>query len=679
MRPGEVVLGRQNRDVAVRLKGATELGRIDLRAGPVARQEIMNGVQHARAPQICHGQGTKGTAQILSGTRISTKHAAYTGAIVSPDLDPTGPDTLYQRHLVERRSDLAAKEAAHAWFGRARLLIAAAAGAILIGGGLDALIWVLLPLAVFVGVAVAHAQLLNARDRSASAVAFYERGLARIGHAWIGRGRTGEELKPAEHLYAHDLDIFGRGSIFELLATTRTRAGEETLARWLLAPAEPAVVRARQEAVRELAARIDLREKVAVLGDQLRVGVDTVLLRNWSASPVRLRGGGVPVALAGLAVATAGALLYWGTSGRAGGVVLALLLTEMAVGQFYKPRVVAVIEAVEEPSHDLTLLADLLRTLEREQFNSAHLQRLQASIGTGGRRASSEIGRLARSVAMLASRRNVLFAPLSVVMLWATQWAFAIERWRQGAGANIRQWLDTIGEFEALLALGAFAAEHPQYAFPELTDSAPTLAATALAHPVLPPSAVANDIALGGTAPHLVVVSGSNMSGKSTFLRTIGVNVVLAGMGAPVRATTFRLSPLGIGASISVHDSLTDGRSRFFAEITHLKHIVDLTAARRGAMLFLLDEILSGTNSHDRRIGAEAVLTGLVANGAIGLVTTHDLALGEITARLPALAVNMHFEDQFAQGTLAFDYALRPGIVRTSNALALMRSIGLEV
>jgi hypothetical protein len=679
VRPGEIVLGRQNGHVAVVLEGSPDFGGIDFRACAMPRQKVMNGVQDARAPFVLHGRPGMITVAILSGAVKSAKHAAYTGATVSSDVNPAGPQSTYQRLLAERRADLAAKERAHAWFGHARLAIAASAGAILIAGGLDALVWILLPLAVFVGVAIAHGQLLNARDRSASAVAFYERGLARIGHTWIGRGRTGEDLKPAEHLYAHDLDIFGRGSIFELLATTRTRAGEETLARWLLAPAEAPIVRARQDAVRELATRIDLRETVAVLGDQLKVGVDTTLLRNWSASPIRLRGVAGPVALAALATTTVSALLYWGSSGLAGGLVLALALTELVVGQFYKPRVVAVIEAVEEPSHDLTLLADLLRTLERERFNSPHLQQLQAAIGTGERRASAEIARLARQVAMLASRRNVLFAPLSVVMLWATQWAFAIERWRAGAGVHIGQWLDVIGEFEALLAIGAFAAEHPDYVFPDLVASAPVLAATALAHPVLPPAAVANDIVLGGDAPHLVVVSGSNMSGKSTFLRTIGVNVVLAAMGAPVRATAFRLSPLGIGASISVHDSLTDGRSRFFAEIVHLKHIVDLTVARGGAMLFLLDEILSGTNSHDRRIGAEAVLTGLVRNGAIGLVTTHDLALGDITARLPSRAANMHFEDQFAQGTLAFDYTLRPGIVQTSNALALMRSIGLEV
>jgi DNA mismatch repair ATPase MutS len=306
---------------------------------------------------------------------------------------------------------------------------------------------------------------------------------------------------------------------------------------------------------------------------------------------------------------------------------------------------------------------------------------LQTTIGTGVHRASAEIGRLAQLVAILSSRQNVLFAPISALWIWATQWAFAIEAWRTRAGVHIPHWLDTVGEFEALLALGTFAAEHPAFVFPELAATrTSTLEATGLAHPTLPPDAVVNDLALGGdtAAAHLMVVSGSNMSGKSTFLRAIGVNVVLAQMGAPVRATSLRLSPLAVGSTISVHDSLTDGRSRFFAEITRLKQVVDLTRARQGAVLFLLDEILSGTNSHDRRIGAEALLVGLARDGAIGLVTTHDLALGEITAMLPS-AVNMHFEDQFEQGGLAFDYRLRPGIVRTSNAIALMRSIGLEV
>jgi DNA mismatch repair ATPase MutS len=263
--------------------------------------------------------------------------------------------------------------------------------------------------------------------------------------------------------------------------------------------------------------------------------------------------------------------------------------------------------------------------------------------------------------------------------MWATQWAFAIEAWRMRAGAHLPRWLDVVGEFEALLAFAGFAAEHPDYAFPELVDGAARLVADGMAHPVLPADAVANDVALGDGPVRLLIVSGSNMSGKSTLLRALGVNVVLAQAGAPVRAARLRLSPLRVGAAINTQDSLVDGRSRFFAEIARLKEIVDLTRSTDGRVLFLLDEILAGTNSHDRRIGAEAVLAGLVAEGAIGLATTHDLAIGEIADRVAPAAANVHFEDQFAGGTLTFDYRLRPGIVRSSNAIALMRSVGLEV
>ena len=592
---------------------------------------------------------------------------------------PLDTERQYREQLTQRQSALAGRERAHARFGYARLLIAASGAAILALGGLDALAWLLLPLGAFVLVAVAHGQLLNARDRAASAVEFYERGLARIAHAWIGRGRTGEAHRPAEHPYAEDLDIFGRGSIFELLATARTQEGEQTLARWLLEPAPPDPVRARQDAVRELMGRLDLRERVAVLGDQLRVGVDGALLRRWSRSPVRLRGAAPRVGLALLAAATTAALVWWVATGTLGSLVMALVAVQLGIAQWLKPRVLAVMHAVEAPSHDLDLLSGLLRTIERETFSSACLRNLQTTIVSAGHPASAQIGRLAQLVAVLSSRQNVMFAPVSALWIWATQWAFAIEAWRTRTGVHIPRWLDTVGEFEALLALGTFAAEHPSFVFPDLL-AAPTstLSATALAHPTLPLHAVANDIALGGDAPHLLVVSGSNMSGKSTFLRAVGVNVVLAQMGAPVRAVRFRLSPLAVGSTISVHDSLTDGRSRFFAEITRLKQVVDLTRARQGAVLFLLDEILSGTNSHDRRIGAEALLVGLARGGAIGMVTTHDLALGEITDRLPS-AANVHFEDQFEGGVLAFDFTLRPGIVRTSNAIALMRSIGLEV
>jgi hypothetical protein len=591
---------------------------------------------------------------------------------------PPAIELEYASRLDVHRRHLSAGEQRHAWFGYVRLAIAAGAVAILWWRGLDGLAWLLAPLGLFVLTAFLHARLLNRTDRIRSAIHFYERGFARIRHEWIGHGRPGDAWRQPDHLYADDLDLFGRGSLFELLVTTRTRAGEETMARWLLTPAPHDVARARQEAVRELAGRLDLRETVAVIGDHVKVAVDVPLLRRWAAASQGLDRGLIRIAVGLLVVVTMTVLIYWSQTGAFGTLAAVLLSAQVLVGAALRARVVSVIEAVDEPAHDLDVLSDLLRVIERESFQSSRLRQLQQSLA-GAHTASNEIARLSRLVALLASRRNVIFAVPAGLLMWATQWAFAIDAWKRRAGVHIPRWLDVVGEFEALLALGGFAAEHPAYVFPDLIDGPPRMSAATLAHATLGAEAVANDLTLGADAPRLLVVSGSNMSGKSTWMRTIGVAVVLARMGAPVRASACALSPLAIGAAIRVQDSLTDGRSRFFAEILRLKHIVDLAHSEHGAVLFLLDEILSGTNSHDRRIGAEAVMIGLVNAGAIGLVTTHDLALAAITDRLGARAINAHFDDQFTEGVLHFDYRLKPGVVETSNALALMRSIGIEV
>jgi DNA mismatch repair ATPase MutS len=235
-----------------------------------------------------------------------------------------------------------------------------------------------------------------------------------------------------------------------------------------------------------------------------------------------------------------------------------------------------------------------------------------------------------------------------------------------------------VAELEALLALASYAFEHPHDPFPEVVDSGPLLDGEGLAHPLIAPArAVPNDVRLDQTL-RLLIVSGSNMSGKSTLLRTLGVNVVLGLAGAPVRARRLRLSRLALGTSLHVHDSLQAGQSRFYAEITRLRLLVDLSRTEP-PLLFLLDELLHGTNSSDRRAGAEAVLRGLVARGALGLVTTHDLALGAVADDLAPLGANVHFEDRLEAGRMSFDYRLRPGVVRRSNALELMRAVGLEV
>jgi DNA mismatch repair ATPase MutS len=284
---------------------------------------------------------------------------------------------------------------------------------------------------------------------------------------------------------------------------------------------------------------------------------------------------------------------------------------------------------------------------------------------------SKAIAELSRLAALLVAQKNQFFAPLAYLIMWPVQVAFAVEGWRARHGRDIARWLAAAGELEALAALGGYAFEHPDDPFAEIAGEGAVFDGQALAHPLLA-GAVANDVQLGDT--RLLLVSGSNMSGKSTLLRTVGTNLVLALAGAPVRAARLRCSPMQLGATLRIQDSLQEGASRFYAEIKKLRQIVDLTA--RGPVLFLLDEILAGTNSHDRRIGAEGVVRGLVERGAVGLLTTHDLALAEM--QIPG-ALNVHFEDHLQDGELRFDYKMRDGVVRKSNALELMRAVGLKV
>jgi DNA mismatch repair ATPase MutS len=358
---------------------------------------------------------------------------------------------------------------------------------------------------------------------------------------------------------------------------------------------------------------------------------------------------------------------------------LAALLITLGYGFFLGSRTLQVAGAVNSPARDLSVLAKLLHRLENDHFEAALLQRLREDLGAGGLVASFQLGRLRRLVARLDWQRNLFFTPIAMAILWSAQIAMAIERWRRLSGRHISEWISAVGEFEALVALAGYSYEHPHDSFPELLDAAGgKLEAHGLGHPLMREGqCVPNDVRMGGDL-RLLIVSGSNMSGKSTLLRAVGLNVVLAWAGAPVRAQSFAVSPLTVGASIRVMDSLQDGKSRFYAEITRLREIVNLTGGDR-TVLFLLDELLSGTNSHDRKIGAEAIVRSLIDRGAIGMITTHDLALAHIADDLPGRALNVHFADTLEDGRLHFDYQLQPGIVERSNALDLMRSVGLEV
>ncbi len=589
--------------------------------------------------------------------------------------------TEYEQRLAARRTDANAARRRATRISQARLAVFAL-GVVVAGIALGAKRidprWLLAPALAFVALVALHDRVLRLRDAREHGVRYYEDGIARLDAAFAGRGPSGERFRDPAHPYADDLDLFGEAGLFDLLCRARTAAGEATLAAWLLAPAPPDEVRGRQHAVAELAPALELRESLALVGDSVATGLHAAALMRWGESApaapalaLRVALGALSLLSAGLVAATfAGApmLIPW----------LAVLAIGAGVAATQRRRTQRAIADTEAPARDLALLARLLAVLESQRFASPRLVALRSAIATAGVPASREIARLGRLVELLDARRNQLFAPIGAALCFTTQVALAIEAWRARCGPALRAWIDATASFEALASLATHAHEHPHDVFPEFCDGPPRFEAKALGHPLLPESrCVRNDVRLDD-APRLLLVSGSNMSGKSTLLRSVGVATVLAQAGAPVRARSLRLSPLAVGASLRVFDSLKDGHSHFYAEIRRLRQVVELISGKI-PVLFLLDEILHGTNSHDRRIGAEAVVRNLVARGAIGLVTTHDLALAKIADDLGPRAANVHFEDQVQDGGMHFDYRMRPGVVTRSNALALMRAVGLDV
>jgi hypothetical protein len=539
--------------------------------------------------------------------------------------------------------------------------------------------WIAGPVAIFIALVAWQSRIERAAECARRAILFYERGIARLQHRWQGAGESGERFIDPHHPYTSDLDLFGRASIFELISTARTRGGEARLAAWLRSASSIEELRQRHEAIDELRPLIDLREQIAILGDDFRTGVNPEQLARWASEPADPFASWMRVVALCFSVTAIGMLLWWvatdlvGINARRGLILTGLAEALLWIG--IRMRIVRIVHAVEEPAHDLDLLSQILATLEQQRFHSPRLAALRAAIELHGGSASHQIARLRRWTEMLDSRENFFLRIFGPLLLWTTQLGMAVEAWRAENGPHVAAWLNAVSEIEALSSLANYAWEHPSDPFPEFAEQGCIFDGDELGHPLLAEDRlVRNSVSLAPPL-RLLIVSGSNMSGKSTLLRTIGVNAVLALAGAPVRAQRLLISHLSIGASIRTIDSLEEGHSRFMAEILRLKQTLELPPP----MLFLLDELLHGTNSHDRALGSEGVIRALLDRGGIGLVTTHDLSLARVADELAPAAANVHFEDRLEKGRLVFDYRMRPGIVARSNALDLMRAVGLDV
>jgi hypothetical protein len=497
--------------------------------------------------------------------------------------------------------------------------------------------------------------------------AHYDRRIACLEEHWVGTGEPGTRYLDPDHPAAPDLDLFGRGGLFERVVMPSTRAGDDTLASWLLTPAGAVEVRERQAAVVELRDRFELREELAYLAGQVAASEEFQHVTAWGLGKLVFRSPAVRIlgtlTLSLTAVAMLGALFM----GTGAAPVLVALGLQAAFAVALRRRAGAVLGPMEERGYDLASLGRLLARVERETFTSPRLRRLQQELASGP---------ASRRVAWL--HRLHRYAPFALLLACRPQMAILLDRWCEGSGPAFGRWLAVLGEVEALCALAAYSFECPDDPFPEVIDRGAIFEAEGLGHPLLPRErCVRNDLSLGDGL-RVLIVSGSNMAGKSTLLRTAGINAVLALAGAPVRAGRLRLAPLAVGGTLRIQDSLLAGRSRFQAEVLRVRQLLEM-AHGEPPLLFLLDELFQGTNSADRRVGAEAVLRQLVDAGAIGLVTTHDLALTEIADQLGGLAANVHCEDRLDDGEITFDYRMRPGVLRHGNGVALMRAVGIDV
>lgn len=594
------------------------------------------------------------------------------------------PQIEYEQRLESRASNVRALAKQSDQFSSLRGLVFLVAVAMLMAStiwGLLSLKWICLPIFVFVLLIILHARCVRRLKQAKQAEAYYQTSLDRLNDQWIDVRPTGEEFSDPQHMFSGDLDLLGRGSLFQLICSARTKLGEETLARWLLAPASSKEIQERQQAVEELRNELDFREELELLEAESHTEIEQTHLSEWVQQPLTTIPAPLKWASMITGVLAACFVISWVLSYTGIGPICVAIIIQVCLLFFIGPRIRELLNQTDEVRNGLSVLSDVLFLIEQRQFNTPHLSAIVSALKTDGIPPSQSIAQLRKQIQGLNNCfRNQFSAPLAVLLGIPFHYVYAIQRWISHVGPHCREWLSAVGEFEALCSLAGYAYEHPHDPFPEIIESeaGPRFEGTDLGHPLIPlDQVVRNDVTLN-SENKLLMISGSNMSGKSTLMRTVGTNFVLAMAGAPVRATRLTVSPMQAGTAMRVQDSLQQGASLFYQSVARLSAVVHL-ADHSLPVLFLLDEILQGTNSHDRRIGAQSVIETLIERGSIGIVTTHDLALTEITDQFGDQAKNVHFEDQLIDGEMTFDYRMQPGVVEHSNALELMKMMGIEL
>ncbi|MDP4216366.1 MAG: hypothetical protein Q8927_09200 [Bacteroidota bacterium] len=503
---------------------------------------------------------------------------------------------------------------------------------------------------------------------------------AQSGYAGAGQADQVGPADPAEHPYSYDLDIFGKGSVFAMLNRSQSEPGRDLLASWLMTPADRGSIRERQEAIKELAGDPDRLFDLAVIGRQRPLRNRTVQhILHWlkkeeapfSESYWALVRWGYPVVTLGLLACYIAGLI----GGNEFGFFCLLFL---GISSYFSKTVIAHYVALSGIVKEVGVLSEGIGQIEERTFHAGLNKRLQGSL-LHPHQASKEIKGLDGLLHRFDYRLNpYVFIPLNAFLLWDLWQMHGLNTWRQRNRERIGQWTQTLAGMEALGSMALLYFNHPDWCFPEIVEGTFEFGAQGLGHPLIPErKRVTNDFAISGTG-RLELVTGSNMAGKSTWLRTVGVNMVLAMAGSPVCARSCRLSVVSVVSSMRVADNLEDSTSTFYAELKKLRSIIE-KVKHHEPVFILLDEILRGTNSRDRLAGSRALIRQLIREGAVGIIATHDLELAQMEEELPGHIYNYYFDVQFFGEELGFDYTLRNGICTTKNAELLMKQIGIEL
>lgn len=534
---------------------------------------------------------------------------------------------------------------------------------------------------IFTLLVIHHQRLREEKDFSQVMLKINEQSMARINGNWTAFPDTGSEFIEESHPYAVDLDIFGKRSLFQWINATSTFWGRQKLKNLLLAPAQDkAGVIQRQDSIKELTDHVDWRQRFQREGIASGRNHDPEELIRWATTFCDRWT--MPLLTVFMRLSPAAAIILTILAVSMPGVVpffwpLILILCHGILLFYFQKEIFPAFVVADKYQENIKGLKQMLRLFEETAYTAPGLRAMQESLkNTKNQPAFRQIGKLSKAVDMTYIRHHQLYLIFNLFTLWDFHAMAALERWKKESGTGLKNWLHTLGEIEALSSCALLAYDHPGWCRPAFDDNCCRITAQDLGHPLLPESRVTNDMEINHSG-EVLLITGSNMSGKSTFLRTVGLNLVLAYMGCPVCARDFQCGFFHIHTSMRINDNLDTGTSSFFAELLRIKTILAESKAGK-PVFFLLDEIFKGTNSRDRHTGAKHLLKKLSGTGAVGLVSTHDLELGDLSKESPQIK-NYHFAEYYQNGKILFDYKLKPGVSTTRNAIFLMKMAGIDI